>query len=149
MITDRLDNAATYRGLGKRMSAALRFLKRTDFSRVAPGRHEIDGANIYVLVQNYETKPREQGRWEAHRRYIDVHYMAEGAERIGFANVQDLKAAGEYCRKDDYVLFEGEGNSLVLREGCFAIFYPQDAHMPCLAVGGPEPVLKIVVKVRK
>jgi YhcH/YjgK/YiaL family protein len=30
----------------------------------------------------------------------------------------------------------------------FAIFFPEDVHMPCLRVTGPENVHKIVVKVK-
>jgi YhcH/YjgK/YiaL family protein len=32
--------------------------------------------------------------------------------------------------------------------GTFAIFTPEDAHMPCIAVNAPKPVKKVVVKVK-
>ena len=35
-----------------------------------------------------------------------------------------------------------------MRPGLFAVFFPQDAHMPGLAVDQPEPVKKMVIKIR-
>jgi len=35
----------------------------------------------------YQTKPREQGIWEAHRKYIDVQYMIQGSELMGWASI--------------------------------------------------------------
>jgi len=37
---------------------------------------------------------------------------------------------------------------LILGNGYFAIFFPQDGHMPQLCVENPEPVKKVVIKVR-
>jgi YhcH/YjgK/YiaL family protein len=39
-------------------------------------------------------------------------------------------------------------SQFVLMPGIFAVFYPDDAHMPCCFVDKPEQVRKIVIKVR-
>jgi len=145
MIIDVLRNGRIYAELGPRLVAALDYLRR-DFSGVAAGRHEIDGGNVYALVQEYQTKP-PHGRWEAHRKYIDVQFVVSGAERMGWAHLRDLRVSEKYDESKDALFLQGEGNLLEMRAGMFAIFWPEDAHMPGLAIGEPGPVKKVVVKV--
>jgi YhcH/YjgK/YiaL family protein len=147
MILDTLNNAAGYFGLGERLARGLAYLRETDLRALAPGQYEIEGSDLFAIVQDYATKPLAQGRWEAHRRYIDIQYVVEGVERFGFASTERLKIVSEEEAKD-VVWFEGEGDFFALREGMFAILKPQDAHMPGIAVCEPAPVRKVVVKVR-
>lgn len=146
MIIDRLKNASLYFGLHKRMEAAFSYLQNTDFSEVEPGRYEVEGANIYVLVQQYESKPKEKGRWEAHRRYMDIQYIWEGEELFGYAYLDDLTTIS-YEENKDFVTLEGKGDFVTLHSGSFIIVTPQDAHMPGLAISTPKAVKKVVVKV--
>jgi biofilm protein TabA len=113
----------------------------------APRHYDIDGDKIYALVQHYETKPREKGKWEAHRLYLDVHYVAAGIETLGYAPVGNLTAIQAYEPADDYTLFRGHGDFVTASAGMFVVFFPEDAHMPCLACETPVPVRKVVVKV--
>jgi len=144
MIFDQLGRAGR---ADPRLAAAFAFLAGRDFSADPPGRIELQGDALYALVQEYTTKPAEAGQWEAHRRYIDVQYLVRGCERIGFAPVETLQA-GAYIPEKDFLPLSGPGSSLDLSAGYFAVFYPEDAHMPGLAVKGPESVKKVVVKVR-
>ena len=114
---------------------------------LAAGRHAIDEDRIFALVQDYETKPREAGRWEAHRRYCDVQFVASGVEFIGVAPLDGMRVVEAYDEAKDVAFFEGEGDLVTLRAGSFAIFWPHDAHMPGVAAGGPTAVRKVVVKV--
>ena len=57
---------------------AFNFLTKNDFSKMEAGKYEIDKSDIYALVQSYETKVKEKGSWEGHRRYLDIQYMVEG-----------------------------------------------------------------------
>jgi biofilm protein TabA len=153
MILDRLENAAAYEGLAPRIAAALRYLQGTDFAALADGRYELDGDRLFAIVQRYQTKPSADAAWEAHRRYIDVQYVVEGAERIGYAALRDgLRAAKPYDAEKDVAFFDARGDLFELAVGSFAIFGPQDVHAPGLAAGRPEApggVLKVVVKCRK
>ena len=146
MIIDQLRNAWLYRGLGEHIRKALDYLASKDFSTLESGRSDIDGDNVYALVQRYETKPREKGVWEAHRRYIDVQYVASGIETLGYTHVGGLAETQEYSPEKDCVLLAGAGDFITARAGTFVIFFPEDAHMPCLAYEGAVPVLKVVVK---
>jgi YhcH/YjgK/YiaL family protein len=148
MIIDRLEKASLYQGVHKRLAMAFDYLRKTELEKVEPGTQEIDGRKVYVMVQRYETKPMEKGRWEAHRKYIDVQYVHQGAERFGYANVLDLKP-GNYDEAKDFLSLEGEGKGdfFLVRQGTFVILFPQDGHMPGMAVSTPQPVKKFVVKI--
>ena len=63
----------------KRVQDAVALIRSGKLDTLAPGRHELpDGA--YVNVFGYQTK--ESGIYEAHRKYIDIHYVLEGSEII-------------------------------------------------------------------
>jgi biofilm protein TabA len=62
----------------------LEYIKRTDFSRVENGKYEIDSSKIFALVQEQQTAPKANRRPEAHLRYIDIQYVLEGSDVIGF-----------------------------------------------------------------
>jgi YhcH/YjgK/YiaL family protein len=149
MVFDRITNARLYSNLGPRLKMALDALAAGDIPKKAAGRYDLDGDNVYAIVQDYTTRTRAEGKWEAHRKYIDVQFTAKGVELMGYANLNDLKITETYQEKDDYLLAEGEGSFITLGEGMFTILYPQDAHMPGQAVAsGPAPVKKVVVKVK-
>ena len=148
MIVDSITDAARYRGISSRIDAALRYLAETDFSHVEPGRFDIDGDNVYALVQEYDTKPVAESKWETHSRYVDVQFIADGGERIGFADTSALTPLGPYDEAKDVTKFDGSGDFVTLKPGWFAIFFAGEAHMPCVAIGAPARVKKVVVKVR-
>jgi YhcH/YjgK/YiaL family protein len=148
MIIDNKKNISKYAGISDRMGKALKYLSDTDFSVIKPGKYAVDGDNIYVLVQEYDTKPVSEGKWEAHRRYIDIQYVVSGTEQMGYAYINDLNADTEYDKDNDYLLFKGSGDMLVCRPGTFMIFFPDDAHMPCLQKDSSSSVKKAVIKVK-
>lgn len=145
MILDVLANAAVYYPLHPLFAEGFRFIHEQGQSAPA-GRYELAGG-AYVLVQEYDTKPAEGAKFEAHRRFIDIQYVVSGAELAYYANLDQMKADA-YLPEKDYVGLEGSGSALQLGAGDFAIFYPQDAHLPSrVTAAGPQPVRKVVVKI--
>lgn len=147
MVIDQLANAHHYRPLGPRIARVLDFLLNTDPSGLELGRHEIEGDNVYALVSEYVSKRQEEGRWEAHRRYIDLQCVGIGQERVGYAPVGQLTPE-PYDDVKDIVRLAGSGEFLTLGPGQFMLLWPGDAHMPGIAAGEPTSVRKIVVKIR-
>ena len=147
MVYDSIQNAEIYFGLGERVQKALEFLRDTDFENMEPGKIEIDGDNIFAIVAKYETKPTEEGKWEAHRKYLDIQYMVKGIEDFGFVNIDFLDPNDDYNEEKDIEFFKGGGDYLQFSEDDFLILYPQDVHMPGLIAEEKEEVLKIIVKV--
>lgn len=148
MIFDALYNADLYYGLGERIEKALQFLQDTELDNLQPGRIDIDGENIFALVQKYNTKDITEGKWEAHRKYLDIQYMVHGSESFGFVNIDYLEPTEEYNDEKDIEFLKGEGDFLQLNDEEFAIAFPSDAHMPGIAVEEKNEVFKIVIKVK-
>ncbi len=159
MIIDQLSNVASdyYAGLlrshggsfklGERLTKALTFLQKTDAQSLPSGRIDLDGNRVFALVQRYDSKPQSAGMWEAHRKYFDIQFVAQGQELMGYANLAQLQA-GTYIEDKDFMPLQGEGSFLLMPAGMFIILGPQDAHMPQIAVNDqPSPVVKIVCKV--
>ncbi|MBI5296799.1 MAG: YhcH/YjgK/YiaL family protein [Chloroflexi bacterium] len=147
MIFDTLDNLARYDGLGHNLPRALKFLAETDLATLPIGRIDIDGDDLYAMTQEYLTKPAEQGKWEAHRKYIDIQYVIGGTERMGFANLRTMQV-GEYVPERDFLSMNGTGSFVDVFAGSFVIFFPEDGHMPCLCADEPQQVRKVVLKVK-
>ena len=146
MIYDNIKNANTYANLGPRFQQAFDYLRKTDLSVLPVGRIELDGKNLYVMVQEYNSKLKEQGKWEAHKRYIDLQYIVSGTEKMGVAALGRLQM-GEYNPDKDFQALSGEGVFLPLGPGDFMLLWPQDAHMPGMAIDAQVPVKKVVVKI--
>ena len=146
MIVDLLANSHLYVGLNPRIDRAFAYLRETDLAALEPGDYEIAGKDIYARALTYTTRVPENGVWEAHRRYIDLQVMVEGAERICYAPLSRL-APGAYDEAKDFWRLSGEGDSVTLPNGSFMLLWPTDGHMPCLAVDKPESIKKVVVKI--
>jgi len=146
MITDRIAHAALYSPLSPRIARAVEYLQQTDLAALQPGTYELEGRHLYVIVQEYTTKPRDQGRWEAHCRYADLQVVAEGTEAIGYAPMTRLEQES-YDQSRDDVALSGQGEFITLDSGCFMLLWPGEGHMPGIAIGDPAPVKKIVIKI--
>jgi YhcH/YjgK/YiaL family protein len=149
MIYDFLANAETYRHVKPGIATALEYLRKTDFTDVPNGKYELDGGNVYALVQRYQTKPLAGSVWESHRKFIDVQFVFRGEERFGYVPLNQAPAVTQsYDDKTDALLYAPGAMTLPLKAGQFVVFYPQDIHGPCLAENDvPSAVIKVVVKV--
>lgn len=148
MIVDDIKNSDFYLGLNEKFSKAFDFIKNSDLLSMECGKYEIDGDNIYANLQEYDTKPVDEGKWEAHKKYIDIQYVIKGQEEMGYANISEMKPICEYDESKDIVFLKGSGDFFVVKEGFFTIFTPNDAHMPSLAVVEEEYTKKVIVKIK-
>ncbi len=146
MIVDHITNAHIYAATHPDIARGLEFLTQVDLAALPPGRHEIDGDRVYAMVSEYCTKPPEAGRWEAHRRYLDLQFLQRGAERVGRGPLERFET-GPYDEAKDVAFLRGSGEFVTLGAGDFLIVWPHEAHMPQIAVDGPAAVKKIVVKI--
>ena len=99
---------------------------------------DIDGDNIFVMVQELELRPYEQARLELHRKYIDIQLVLRGKEEVfGWSEKKDcLTAETEFDEAKDIQLFTDKPQCFyTVREGQFSILFPEDGHAPMLGEG--------------
>lgn len=126
---------------------ALAYAKEHDLFSLEAGRNEIDGDKLFVNACSYDTRAIEDCRFEAHRRYVDVHVVLEGQERIDVQFVDALQAE-PFDEEADNMFLEGDAAaSMVMTPGMFLACFPEDAHKPGIAVDKPVSVKKVVFKV--
>jgi YhcH/YjgK/YiaL family protein len=149
MILTTLSDADALAALGPGIALGVRWLRALELA-TPDGRHDIDGDAVFALVSTYATGPATEKRFETHRVYIDLQYVASGAERILHAPAHGLTIETPYDEAKDIAFYAEPkaSSSLLLRTGDLAVFYPADAHKPGCMAGGRDEVWKVVVKVR-
>ena len=114
-----------------------------------PGRYEIDGLNLFFMVNHYETKPSEEVLFEAHREYADIQYVYEGEEFIGVAPLKAGTETVAYNPEKDIAFYEvKEAVSHKAAADRIFILFPEDLHQPGVMTSLPAPVKKVVIKVK-
>lgn len=148
MIFDKLENKDCYANGYPLFKEAFAYIEEYVKNPVAPGTYEICGRDLYVVVQ--ESTTRAEALFETHEKYIDIQFMADGAEKIVYANKEELEADTEYDESKDVQFFrDGKYDvDMVLKSGEFAVFFPQDAHKPAMDLDGRSTNKKLVVKVK-
>lgn len=150
MITDTLAQSQRYLSLSPRFAAAFEFLKSMPADQPL-GRFDIDGDDCFALVQTYTTKPIAEGKFEAHRKYIDIQFIQAGHETILWTPLSTLtKTTEPYTAVKDIAFFATPAHvvPIQLRAGDFTIFFPEDGHAPGLEYNGSAEVRKTVIKIR-
>lgn len=153
MIYAALKDSAIYDSLGKRFRAGFEYLRRTDLKHVPIGTHQIEGDDVFAMVQENAVKPAEQCRWEAHKKYIDIQYIVAGTEGMGVGALDHFEVETPHDDTRDVAFYRprpGAGATTIwVRPGEFALFFPTDVHKPLISPdGGTDKVWKVVVKVR-
>jgi YhcH/YjgK/YiaL family protein len=145
MILDTLANAAKYTGIRYGFSEAFGFLDHPDLVNLKDGRYEIMGESVFAMISHDPARLVSEGKLEGHRRYIDIQYVINGDETMGWSPRQNLASAQPYDPERDLEFFEGEPLSMIrVPPGSYTIFFPEDAHLPLVGEG---TIHKVVVKV--
>lgn len=105
--------------------------------------------NCFVLEQAYISKNKEDCFFESHKKHIDIQYIFEGEEIMEVENVSNLEVTTAYKEDLDYAKYSQSKDSSILkiRQNELAIFFPQDAHMPCIKLDENKKVIKAVFKI--
>lgn len=144
MVLDSIEHIETYRSINPRIYEGLKLLK-TDFSKLADGRYEVDGDKLFYMIQTYNTKTDEVLA-EAHKKYIDIQCVLSGAEIIRVGALEKMTLVESHPEKD-VALYKGLTDPLTLVPGRFLILWPQDAHAAGIAAESSTGCHKCVIKV--
>lgn len=144
MILAKLTDAAAYRGVHPRLDRVIDCLNLEFLDRVGTETQRLEEDLLYVTRFDYETLPLEETFFEAHKKYLDVHLLLQGEERVDIAHPATLTL---FDHKDDFYAYRGEAEqTLVLTPGSFLVVFPGDAHRIKVQVNGPSNVSKVVFK---
>lgn len=151
MIFDSLDNFKRYEKLAPEAWGKISQFLESCTAGMAAGRYELDGDRVYASVQGYDTHAADPDKLEIHRKYVDIQLLLAGRESILCRPVDGLAVTVPYDDSKDIAFYRtAEGNSvtLTLEPGKFAVFFPEEGHMPGLACAGAgRSVVKVVVKI--
>ncbi len=151
MIKDNIKNANLYYNLSKRFETGLQYLQNNDFTNFENGKYPILNEEIFASVQDYTSKPQEKGSFEAHKKYADIQFIVKGSEKLGVCDLKNFTVSQAYDEQKDIEFLTPVDPTLCdffeLKQNELAIFYPEDAHMPSLAINKPTYVKKVVIKV--
>ena len=149
MILDSLKNKAQYASLHPRFQQVFDFIDNNDVASLPCGRHDIDGDNIFVMVQEMDLREVSQARLELHRKYIDIQLLLAGpAEVFGWSEKKDcLTPETDFDEAKDIQLFTDIPQCFyTVAQGQFSILFPEDGHAPGIT---PTGLKKIIIKVKK
>ena len=148
MIIDKIENAHYYKDIHPGIAKALDYIQHTDFNTLSFGKHDIEGDNVFIIYKEYNTKPIAGNYLESHQNYMDVQYIVDGIEHMGVATKCGHVPHKAYDVEQDYMLFDTSYDLITVKKGMFAIFFPDDMHMPDITTGESATVRKAVIKVR-
>ena len=147
MIKDHIDNAHRYDDLHPNFRSVLEILQSLNLDALQPGHIELDGKYVYININTTKSTTKEEARLESHRQYIDIQMPLTGCETFGVRPTQEcLSPIGDFDTERDIVFYEDAPSEFItLSKGEFVIFFPDDAHAPCIDTADNH--LKLVVKV--
>ena len=138
MIFAKLTDAADYRGIHPRLDRVIDCLNEEFLNKVGTQTQKLEDDLLYVTRFDYETIPLEEAFFEAHKKYLDVHLMLQGEERVDISHPDVLTL---FDHKDDFYAYQGEAEqTLLLTPGSFLVVFPGDAHRIKVQVRGTENV---------
>lgn len=151
MIFGSIENNKDFEFYPKAVKKALKYIEENDLSLLEPGEYEIEGRNLYFQIQEFTTECIQNRLAETHDIYVDLQYLIEGRERIGYAVCTSAEVVKEDLRPEmDLVFYENPDNETMLSmiPGSFAVFFPSDIHRPGCEYSEPMKVKKAVFKIK-
>lgn len=130
---------------------AFTFLAEQNLEDLDTGRHEIEGSDLYVMVNEYVPNEEDSVQYEAHRVYADIQYVVSGQEQISIVPIDETIIVEAYDDQRDIMFLSAiEATDRIATPEKFFVFFPNDAHRPSVRVNPNDStqVKKIVVKVK-
>lgn len=150
MIVDKINNIEQYSGLNISTTKIKNFIKYVEEFNLEDGRYDTLGDNMFALIETYYTKPVNECKLESHEKHIDLQYIIEGREFMNWASTENLVVSENLLIEEDLLFYENISSkgAILVEKGFFAIFFPNDAHMPKVQANKSEKVKKIVFKIK-
>lgn len=130
---------------------ALQWIADNDVANLEAKTYEIQGRDIYVMIQDITTQPAEMRRAERHDLYLDIQYIVSGTERMGYVPYTGKEEILDNPENKDVVHYTNLENETFVdvNAGSYCIFFSNDIHRPGCAAGEPMAVRKAVIKIKE
>ena len=125
---------------------AIAFLRDRNLDLIPPGKYELDGENAYAIISE-GSKDLDTAAWEAHRKYIDLHYVINGKEKIGINGVDILKVTRPYDEAKDVENYYTNGEFFTASPGKLFIIFPGKVHIANIKTGS-DIEKKCIIKIK-
>lgn len=146
MIYAKKKDLARYLGINHNLDTLIHYILEQDYSRFVLGKNGIDGDLAFANRFEYDTIPEDDGFFEGHRAYGDVHVMVSGEEKIGISNTAGLAVSGG-DEASDFIKYEGTVECWCpMTTEDILVAFPEDAHMVKIQNGTASRVQKICFK---
>ena len=144
MIYDKLENLAQYTFSNQKLMSAINDIT----SGLIEEENRSDDFQKNKI--KFTTTILTEKRYEAHKKFIDIHIVLKGKEYVEIANVQELTNATEYDEDND--IFFGDvvsDNKFCgyLQKGYALICFPEDTHLVGAHIETEEIINKVVYKI--
>ena len=149
MLATSIDLVSKYDYLSEKFKAAYKWLAEHDVKNMEDGKYIVmDG--VFAMVQRYETIDFSEARFESHKEYFDIQYIADGKESFGMALVKDCKLNESVPDNDVYFYDTPDFFTQVnLKAGDLIVVPPEEVHQPRACYNNEKmTVVKVVVKVK-
>ncbi len=148
MIIAKNADALQYLGIHPNLDVALRHITPAFLDSLGDARVDLIPGEVWCTRFTYETVSDEDSFFEAHEKFLDIHLMLRGSERVEIATPDTLEPFRSEPENDFYG-YRGQGwQKLVLSPGDFLVVFPADAHKIKMYLGEPATVTKAVFKVK-
>lgn len=146
MILAGLADADRYIALHPLFARAFEFLRNADLNALAPGKHDVQGEQLFVIVEACAGRTRAEAKLECHRRYIDIQLVLDGVDEMGWRPLDEcVDPAMDYDAARDIRFFnDAPASWIATSAGSFCLFFPGDAHAPLVSTG---LIRKVVMKI--
>ena len=129
---------------------ALQAVQKLDLLSIEPGRYELEGDKLFLLIQDVETRAFDESKSEVHGKYADIQMPLTANERYGHALPQTgLVAVEDFLEARDCAFYKNVKNEsfVDVEPGSFVFFAPGELHRACLSVGEKTKLRKAVIKI--
>lgn len=146
MILDTIVNAERYAGLHPLFATVFDYIRLTDLTALASGKHTIIGDDLFAIVERVSGRLRSEAQLECHRKYIDIQLVLSGVDTMGWKPLADCHQAVEdyNATADIQFFYDAPASWIPTPAGAFCIFFPEDAHAPLVSA---HEIHKIVFKI--
>ena len=145
---DAVEFAEQYAANQELWDALFAWIKNTDLSKTAAGKHEIIPGRVWVNLLEYTPKSAADTKIESHENFIDLQYTFVGDELMGLAG--HVIPTGPYDPVKDKTNYttDEEISYVAAPNDTFFLYFPKDMHQPSVrAHENAGPSRKVLGKI--